>query len=405
MYGRMIGTAFGLLLLALISSGGGVVGKDMGGRSSQQKMESIRITTRATATDFVPETKHLKPTPIRLVIPPASPETTAAVDVPSRPSSPRSEWDAILPRPAPMTLREIVLPVLPRASAPVLPAELLGPVVSYEEYLEEKEPEHRAANELVCLAKAAADADPTNKLKELEFKWKAKAEDYALDYGLFVPDREVVVHVLGEAQEHQRVQELRLEAGEHKFRNLEGMNTLNVRLVLTGCPFENPDPIERYDEAAYDFQRKYGRVFTSNDVWETTDVEEEWKIVGKEWHGFKFTNPFAMGTERRLALDTEFRTIMAAFHEISLSEYRSTLDKPMVGFVIRNKDYLKPWSVECLKRFCQCFTVLLNCEVWILKDDLEALEKRASEEANRMSTLSTEGFATMLRELFGEGKK
>ncbi|KAF8173386.1 hypothetical protein K438DRAFT_1772191 [Mycena galopus ATCC 62051] len=156
----------------------------------------------------------------------------------------------------------------------------------------------------------AADVDPNNKLKELEFKWKGK-------------DREVVVHVLGEGQEHQRVQELRLEAGEHKFRNLEGMNTLNVRLVLTGCPFENPDPIERYDEAAYDFQRKYGRVFTSNDgkdvvveemsrhyriyqqVWETTDVEEEWKIVGKEWHGFKFTNPFAMGTERRLALDTE----------------------------------------------------------------------------------------------------
>ncbi|KAF8126663.1 hypothetical protein K438DRAFT_2001273 [Mycena galopus ATCC 62051] len=354
-------------------------------------MESIRITARASATDFLPETKRLEPTPVRLVIPPASPETTAPSDVPSRPSSPWCEWDEILPRPAPMTLREIVLPVLPRASLPLFPAELLGPAVSYEEYLEEKEPECRAANEVVCLAKAAADADPNHRLKALEFEWKA--EDYALDYGFFVPDREVVVHVLCEGQEHQRVQELRTEA------------------VLTGCPFENWEPIERYDEAAYDFERKYGRVFTSNDgkdvavremcrhsriyqeVWETTDVEDEWKIVGKQWHGFRFTNPFAMGTEQRLALDIEFRTIMAAFHGIPVSEYRPTLNMPTVGFVIQNKDYMKPWSVECLKWFCQ---------LWILKDDLEALEKRANEEANRTSTLSTEGFATMLRELFGE---
>ncbi|KAF8149683.1 hypothetical protein K438DRAFT_1779279 [Mycena galopus ATCC 62051] len=351
-----------------------------------QKMESIRITARASGTDFLPETKRLEPTPVRLVIPPASPETTAPSDVPSRPSSPWCEWDEILPRPAPMTLRKIVLPVLPRASLPLFPAELLGPAMSYEEYLEEKEPERRAANEVVCLAKAAADADPNNRLKALEFEWKAKAEDYALDYGLFVPDREVVVHVLCEGQEHQRVQELRTEA------------------VLTGCPFENWEPIEWYDEAAYDFERKYGCVFTSNngkdvavremcrhsriyqEVWEMTDVEDEWKIVGKQWHGFRFTNPFAMGTEQRLALDIEFRTIMAAFHGIPVSEYRPTLNMPTCEFLISHER----------------FVVLLNCEVWILKDDLEALEKRANEEANRTSTLSTEGFATMLRELFGE---
>ncbi|KAF8157774.1 hypothetical protein K438DRAFT_2073823 [Mycena galopus ATCC 62051] len=322
---------FGLLLLIPMSSAGRV------------KMGSIRTTAHATATDFVPGPKRLKPTLVRLVAPPASPETTAPADVPCRPSSPRSDWDEILPRPAPMTLGEVVLLFLPRASPPVFPAELLGPAVSYEEYLEEKEPERRASTEL----------------------------DYALDYGLFVPDCEVVVHVLGEAQEHQRVQELKTEA------------------VLTGCPFENWDPIERYDAAAYDFKRKYGHVFTSNngkgivvgemcrhcriyqEVWETTDVEKEWKTVGKQWHGFRFTSPFAMGTERRLALDTE------------------------LGFVIQNKDYMKPWSMECLKRFCQ---------LWILKDDLEALENRANEESNRTSTLSTEEFAIMLRELFGEGK-
>ncbi|KAJ7351318.1 hypothetical protein DFH08DRAFT_957642 [Mycena albidolilacea] len=67
----------------------------------------------------------------------------------------------------------------------------------------EREAERRALNQRANAAKEAADADPGNEAKALEYCWLC--EDYAADFGLFIPDAEINKHLILRRQESTRL--------------------------------------------------------------------------------------------------------------------------------------------------------------------------------------------------------
>ncbi|KAF8203442.1 hypothetical protein K438DRAFT_1757767 [Mycena galopus ATCC 62051] len=106
---------------------------------------------------------------------------------------------------------------------------------------------------------------------------------------------------------------------------------LRQEAVLTGCPFDKPGPIRRYQEAKGNFEHKYGGTFRSEDrndllmeemcryckIYqegvETKDLCEEWEIVGRGWYSFSFLNHFPMGMDESITLDTDLQN---KYHQI-----------------------------------------------------------------------------------------
>ena len=99
---------------------------------------------------------------------------------------------------------------------------------------------------------------------------------------------------------------------------------VNVVIVKEGCPFENPQPLERYITGAHEFYEKLGQPYKNNadgkeDVLNENcellgvyqkllrrcwNIEEEWKlVVGQETQSFTFVNPFPIHDIRRAALN------------------------------------------------------------------------------------------------------
>ncbi|KAF8126655.1 hypothetical protein K438DRAFT_2001265 [Mycena galopus ATCC 62051] len=343
-----------------------------------QKMP-VERTPRNRATEFTPGYKKLEPTRFRMVTPPPSDASS------SPPSTPAT------------TLPEIQFPFTPRVSDPVMPMPFFSGATTYEERLIAEEPARKAWNKRVSALKVAADADPTNWKKAMEFE--CEAEDYALDYGHFVSDDEVFSHVMGKTAEELRVAELRSDA------------------VTKGCPFQNPDPIERYEDAARKFETKYGHPLRSKDGKEEEIVGEKsrqltfwrgiltrggdvWDIVGQQWHHITFVNPFDAEDDRRMALVTSvMRERIAAFKKVRPSSFKPTVNQKEVNFVMRNIYHVSPWSVACRRRHCQ---------YGILEEDLARMQQAAEREeaeirvpvATRKS-LTTEEFGVLLKELFG----
>lgn len=95
------------------------------------------------------------------------------------------------------------------------------------------------------------------------------------------------------------------------------------RIVEEGCPFENPEPIERYITAERKFVRKFGQAYISDDgqnavlrekckvleiyqklLRQCWNLEDEWKrVVSQEVCSFSFVNPFPLGDPRRSEVD------------------------------------------------------------------------------------------------------
>ncbi|KAF8177160.1 hypothetical protein K438DRAFT_1770258 [Mycena galopus ATCC 62051] len=364
----------------------------------------VERTPRNRATEFTPGYKKLEPTRFRMVTPPPSDASS------SPPSTPAT------------TLPEIQFPFTPRVSDPVMPMPFCSGATSYEERLIAEEPARKAWNKRVSALKAATDADPTNWKKAMEFEcegelsqWRRQgvgltehlAEEYALDYGHFVSDDEVFSHVMGKTAEELRVAELRGDAGDFSIEcGIELWLILTMKLVTKGCPFQNPDPIERYEDAARKFETKYGHPLRSKDGKEEEIVGEKsrqltfwrgiltrggdmWDIVGQQWHHITFVNPFDAEDDRRMALDNKLRERIASFKKVRPSSFKPTV----------NQKEVSPWSVACRRRHCQ---------YGILEEDLARMQQAAEREeadirapvATRKS-LTTEEFGALLKELFG----
>ncbi|KAJ7900622.1 hypothetical protein B0H14DRAFT_2556084 [Mycena olivaceomarginata] len=198
---------------------------------------------------------------------------------------------------------------LPRASSPVLPAQLFPPprtaadLAMHEQRRIAEEPERIALNERICAAEASSEADPTNQEKALKFRYLI--EDYAERFGDFVPDAAIEPYIMRRNWATERLDGLWMAAGAN------------------GCPFSNPGPIEAYMTAASHFHSTFGRPYQRVDgrAGELTeacqllvthkafldecrgDVEKEHRLLGQKEFLLTFVNPFPAHDPERALLD------------------------------------------------------------------------------------------------------
>ncbi|KAF8135244.1 hypothetical protein K438DRAFT_1787004 [Mycena galopus ATCC 62051] len=128
-------------------------------------------------------------------------------------------------------------------------------------------------------------------------------------YGHFVPDAEIITHVVRKRQEMSRIDML-WDAAMH----------------LRACPFDNPAPIAAYVEAARKFHTEFGHPYRRDDgrAAELTPKcrlhevyteflatcrgdEEADRLIGQKFTYVYFVNPFASVDPRRRVLDTKYQ--------------------------------------------------------------------------------------------------
>ncbi|KAJ7697524.1 hypothetical protein B0H14DRAFT_2649824 [Mycena olivaceomarginata] len=141
------------------------------------------------------------------------------------------------------TTRRTALP-LPHASSDFPPPlELMPPstpleLTHHKQARSERESEHRALNQRANAAKEAADADPGNKAKALEYR--QLCEDYAADFGLFVPDADIDKHLILRQQESTQ---------------LDGL------WDQEGLPGVQRGPLQAYMDAVEEFNATFGQPY------------------------------------------------------------------------------------------------------------------------------------------------
>ncbi|KAJ7301028.1 hypothetical protein DFH08DRAFT_827940 [Mycena albidolilacea] len=246
---------------------------------------------------------------------------------------------------------------LPRASSPVLPAQLFPPprtaadLAMHEQRRIAEEPERIALNERICAAEASSEADPTNEEKALEFRYLI--EDYAEHFGDFVPDAAIEPYIMR-----------RNWATEH-------LDVLWTAAGANGCPFSNPGPIEAYMTAASHFHSTLGRPYQRVDgrAGELTEacqllvthmtlldecrggVEKEHRLLGQKEFLLTFVNPFPVHDPERARLDATVRQRVVAFRRGA--PLSPTFNKPEVTFRFINRGWEQPGSVRCRKAYCR----------------------------------------------------
>ncbi|KAJ7687477.1 hypothetical protein B0H14DRAFT_2653806 [Mycena olivaceomarginata] len=286
----------------------------------------------------------------------------------------------------------------PRASSPDFPppSELMPPstpleLTRHKQARSEREAERRDLNQRANAAKEAADADPGNEAKALEYR--QLCEDYAADFGLFVPDAEIDKHLILRRQESTRLDGL----WEQAFKK--------------GCPVSNRAPLQAYMDAAEEFNATFGQPYQRYDgkAADLTskcqmlvlykefldgcrgDLEEEFRIVGQRLHEISWVNPFPLGDSRRAALDTKLRARANIAPE---SNFRSTLEDATVTLTYLNSDYRKPSSVRCRRKYLKHKLLVI---------ELAAMQAAAEVEARQREvppTISTAAFYGVVDSLF-----
>ncbi|KAF8174531.1 hypothetical protein K438DRAFT_1980279 [Mycena galopus ATCC 62051] len=252
----------------------------------------------------------------------------------------------------------------PRASLPLLPGTM-----SVESNPREEERVRKRLNEVVCKAKAAAaDGDRTDAEKGAEYH--RLAGDYANRFGVFVPDAKIDEYLI------------------LKRKSALLLDVRRKQAIEEGCPFENPEPIERYTTAERKFARKFGQAYSSDDgqnavlrekckvleiyqklLHRCWNLEDEWKrVVSEEVCSFSFVNPFPLGDPRRSEVDEIARERLAAYRRTSSDFLRPTLRLPELKIIMRNNHCAEPGSVKCRRRYCL---------FQVLREDLEELHAYA----------------------------
>ncbi|KAJ7805104.1 hypothetical protein B0H14DRAFT_3485386 [Mycena olivaceomarginata] len=256
----------------------------------------------------------------------------------------------------------------PRASSPDFPPP------------SEREAERRDLNQRANTAKEAADADPGNEAKALEYR--QLCEDYAADFGLFVPDAEIDKHLILRRQESTRLDGL----WEQAFKK--------------GCPVSNRAPLQAYMDAAEEFNATFGQPYQRYDgkAADLTskcqmlvlykefldgcrgDLEEEFRIVGQRLHEISWVNPFPLGDSRRAALDTKLRARANIAPE---SNFRSTLEDATVTLTYLNSDYRKPSSVRCRRKYLKHKLLVIELAAMQAAAEAEARQRECNRAARK----------------------
>ncbi|KAJ7683733.1 hypothetical protein B0H14DRAFT_2654683, partial [Mycena olivaceomarginata] len=180
-------------------------------------------------------------------------------------------------------------------------------------------------------------------------------EDYAADFGLFVPDAEIDKHLILRRQESTRLDGL----WEQACRDLTSKCQMLVlyKEFLDGC---------------------------------RGDLEEEFRIVGQRLHEISWVNPFPLG-DSRAPPSTQMRARANIAPE---SNFRSTLEDATVTLTYLNSDYRKPSSVRCRRKYLKHKLLVI---------ELAAMQAAAEVEARQREvppTISTAAFYGVVDSLF-----
>ncbi|KAJ6473778.1 hypothetical protein C8R45DRAFT_1103459 [Mycena sanguinolenta] len=256
------------------------------------------------------------------------------------------------------------LPV-PRASSPVPPRTMAAPTTAEEQ--QAQEPTCKAFNLRVCEAKALTDEDRFNEVNGRAYQ--ALAEEYAHAFGVFVPDHEIDEYLILKRKE-SLLMDVRREVA-----------------IKEGCPFENPQPLERYITGAHEFYERLSQAYKNNadgqedmlnqkcellGVYQKLlrrcwNIEEEWKlVVGQETQSFTFVNPFPAGDIRRAALNGTLQERLVAYN--GHAPVPRLPRRSIMTIRTYNRHFADPGSIKCRRQYC-----LFE----ILREEVEALERQA----------------------------
>ncbi|KAJ7809229.1 hypothetical protein B0H14DRAFT_2608209 [Mycena olivaceomarginata] len=206
---------------------------------------------------------------------------------------------------------------------------------------------------------------------------EAAGEDYAADFGLFVPDTEIDKHLILRRQESTRLDSL----WEQAFKK--------------GCPVSNRAPLQAYMDTAEEFNATFGQPYQRYDgkAADLTskcqmlvlykefldgcrgDLEEEFRIVGQRLHEINWVNPFPLGDSRRAALDTKLRARVNIAPE---SNFRSTLEDATVTLTYLNSDYRKPSSVRCRRKYLKHKLLVIELAAMQAAAEVEARQREGA---------------------------
>ncbi|KAF8207302.1 hypothetical protein K438DRAFT_1755961 [Mycena galopus ATCC 62051] len=277
----------------------------------------------------------------------------------------------------------------PRASSPEIPAYTLPPPSTPEDMtrhrlrMHEEEHERKELNVCVSHAKTAKEAAPRDSSKNFEFC--ILLGDYNERYGHFVPDAEIIMHVVRKRQEMSRIDML-WDAAMH----------------LRACPFDNPAPIAAYVEAARKFHTEF--VYTEFLATCRGDKEAD-RLIGQKFTYVYFVNPFASVDPRRRVLDTKLRQSVACFFTVSSRDMGPTFELSDITFRLRNIYWAEPRSTRCRRQYFGWAlwntTDIFQDQLWA--DEIAALQKTAEldllKDDGVRSPISTAEFSQLLRDL------
>ncbi|KAF8143386.1 hypothetical protein K438DRAFT_1993904 [Mycena galopus ATCC 62051] len=288
----------------------------------------------------------------------------------------------------------------PRASSPEIPAYILPPLSTPEDMtmrrlrMYEEEHERKDLNEHVSRAKTAKEAAPGDEAKDFEFR--SLVDDYNERYGHFVPDAEIITHVVRKRQEMARLDLL-----------------WDAAMKLRACPFDNPVDIVAYVEAARQFHTEFGHPYRRDDgrAVELTHKcrlheiytrflaacrgdEEADRLIGQKFTYVYFVNPFVSLDPRRRVLDTKLRQSVARFFTVSSQDMGPTLELSNITFRLRNIYWAEPRSARCRRKY-------FGYQLWA--DEIAALQKNAEldllKDDGLPSPISTAEFSQLLLDL------
>ncbi|KAF8210245.1 hypothetical protein K438DRAFT_1752994 [Mycena galopus ATCC 62051] len=288
----------------------------------------------------------------------------------------------------------------PRASSLEIPAYALPPSSTPEDMtrhrlcMYEEEHERKELNERVSRAKTAKEAAPGDSAKDFEFC--TLLGDYNEHYGHFVPDADIILHVLKKRQEMCRIDLL-----------------WDTAMHLRACPFDNPAPIAAYVEAARKFHTEFSHPYRRDDgrAAELThkcrlhevytqflatcrgDAEAD-RLIGQKFTYVYFVNPFTSVDPRRRVLDTKLRQSVAHFFTVSSHDMGPTLELSDITFRLRNIYWAEPRSARCRRKY-------FGYQLWA--DEIAGLQKTAEldllKDDGMRFPISTVEFSQLLRDL------
>ncbi|KAJ7339187.1 hypothetical protein DFH08DRAFT_812578 [Mycena albidolilacea] len=232
----------------------------------------------------------------------------------------------------------------PRASSPDFPplSELMPPSTPLK---------------LTCHKQARLEwevehADPGNEAKALEYH--QLCEDYAADFGLFIPDTKIDKHLILRRQESTQLDGLWEQACEYHYLCLH---------IVSGTNMRHRAYMDAVEEFNTTFGQPYQRYDGKANFW--TDVAVTWRRSSGLW---------GSGCMKSVGSTLSLWVIhvQAQANIAPESNFWSTLEDATVILTYLNSDYRKPLSVRCRRKYLKYKLLVIELAAMQAAAEVEA---------------------------------